>query len=251
MASSRPLRFLSRTPRFKRAYVLTMRVVWAVLRALGLVALMDRHSDRFPILYSRSLLAIYDPVDLMSLRLPWWTFSAIDYVDQLMEGWDGEVNVFEYGCGAGTHWLANRCTRLQSIEHDEAFSSEMRSRLEGLENIEIRHVPARTLPSGATPDAPSNRHDMEGKEFDEYVKTIRESNGPFDLIVIDGRARVACLREAVHHLSDRGVILFDNSDRREYLAALRAVKGRHESFPGLAPCLPYRSETTILSPRRS
>ena len=228
-----------------------MRGLRALLRRLGLLALMDRHGDRFPILYFRSLLAIYDPEDLMRLHLPWWTFSAIDNIDRLMRAWDGEVSVFEYGCGASTAWLASRCARLRCVEHDEAFAMQIESRLEGFENVTIRRVPAPTLPMGVTPTAPSRRHGMKGKEFDEYVTAIRKSGGPFDLIVIDGRARVACLREAVNHVSDRGVILFDDSWREEYRTALGAVGCHLRTFIGLAPCLPYSSETTILVPRGS
>ena len=68
----------------------------------------------------------------------------------------------------------------------------------------------------------------------------------YDLIIIDGRARVACLERAVRFLAEGGLIVFDNSGRKRYQAALRRQELRIERCRGRTPALPYPSETTLI-----
>jgi predicted O-methyltransferase YrrM len=93
---------------------------------------------------------------------------------------------------------------------------------------------------------PSQRHDHDGLDFGDYVASIDEIGGSFDLIVIDGRARAACLRQAIPHLAEDGLIVFDNSNRARYAEAILTSGLRATRYRGLAPCLPYQSETTVL-----
>ena len=48
------------------------------------------------------------------------------------------------------------------------------------------------MPS-ADPSVPSGKEGHGGLDFAEYVASIDEVPGTFDLVVIDGRAREACL----------------------------------------------------------
>src|SRR4029077_202632 len=98
----------------------------------------------------------------------------------------------------------------------------------------------------AAPRAPSGRDGYEDCDFSAYVDSIIEGVARYDLIVIDGRARAACLRRAAACLATDGLLVFDNSDRRRYQAALREVGGHSTRYRGWAPALPYRSETTLI-----
>ena len=44
--------------------------------------------------------------------------------------------------------------------------------------------------------------------------------GEFDLVVVDGRARVACLQHAAKRLAPGGIVLFDDTQRPRYRAGL-------------------------------
>ena len=237
-----------RTPLAKHSYIAVMRILRFFLRYLGILALLERYKRNTSACYVRSLFAIYDPIDLMRLDIPWWTFAAIQEIEEMITSWEGAVRVFEYGCGSSTAWLAKRRAVVRCVEHDRAFAEEMGRHFGGSGNVAIRFVPPRTVAEGTTPEAPSMRHGMEGLDFADYVKDTRRWKTTFDLIVIDGRARAACLPEARRHLSDRGAILFDNSNRRGYSKAL-AESGMHRRvLTGLTPSLPYPDETTILTP---
>ena len=74
--------------------------------------------------------------------------------------------------------------------------------------------------------------------------------GDFDVIVIDGRAREACLAKAVDRLRPDGLIVFDNVDRQRYVDAIDTLGPRVEVVMtrGLTPALPYPTRTALLRP---
>ena len=56
-----------------------------------------------------------------------------------------------------------------------------------------------------------------GKNFEDYVKIIDiYPNENFDLIIVDGRSRVSCLKHAQDKVKVGGFILLDDTDREEY-----------------------------------
>ena len=94
--------------------------------------------------------------------------------------------------------------------------------------------------------AGSKRKGHERRSFDRYVNAIDELDGLFDMIVIDGRSRIYCLERSLARLAPGGIIVFDNSDRIEYRHDIAKSGMNETALRGLAPCLPYRSQTSIL-----
>jgi hypothetical protein len=197
--------------------------------------------------WGHTLVVVYDSAALAGLDVPWWTYDAMDVV----EGWlkaraeavDRPVRVFEYGSGASTLWLARRVGQIHSVEHHEGFAKSMRPLFEKQANIDFLLRPA--VPS-TSPKVPSHKPSHRGMDFSDYVATIDEVGGEFDLIVIDGRAREACLTAAIPHLADGGLIVYDNTHRRRYKRAI-ASSGLVESvYTGLTPTLPYPDRTSLL-----
>ena len=90
----------------KRGYIVALRCLRVVFRYLGILHLLERFKGNLAARYLRSLFAIYDPVDLMRLDIPWWTFAAIQEVEEMIASWEGEVRVFEYACGNSSYPLA-------------------------------------------------------------------------------------------------------------------------------------------------
>jgi hypothetical protein len=224
------------------AYVGAMRMLAVPLRATGVLPSFERaprHSLRF---WMASQFAIHDAAGLARLDVPWWTLRAIDVVERWIAARNGKVRVFEYGSGASTLWLARRCERVTSIENDTGFARAT-SALLARDNIEVRVIePDRDV---VTPRTPSGRRGYERCDFSAYVDSIA-SGGRYDLVVIDGRARAACLARAPEFLERGGIIVFDNSSRRRYRAALAACAGRVTRYRGCAPALPYPSETSLI-----
>lgn len=228
----------------KSAYVASVRTVRPVLRGVGLTAFLERRPSSDWALWARSLTAIYDIDELDRLDLPWWTLAAVREVDRFLSE-RGTAQVFEWGSGASTLWLARRAARVVSIEHDAPWYDEMTTRVAALDNVDLRFCP---------PDPPESRDERylsekpqwKGRSFSAYVRAIDETDTRYDLIVIDGRARAACLEAARDRLAPGGCIVFDNSGRKRYRQAIEASPCRAMRFRGLTACLPYPDETTLL-----
>jgi predicted O-methyltransferase YrrM len=224
----------------KSAYVGAMRVFAVPLRACGALAWMERAPRDSLRFWLASQFAIYDAAQLTRLDVPWWSFPAIRAVEQWLARRNGEVRAFEYGSGASTVWLARRCRSVVSIEHDASFLRSV-APLITRDNVELRLVEPEPSKS---PRTPSGRKGHEHQDFTSYVDAIGSDR--YDLIVIDGRARDACLARATQQLADGGLIVFDNTERRRYADALARIQRPMKRYRGWAPALPYRSETTLI-----
>jgi len=232
----------------KRLYVSFIRALRGLLRATGLLGWLEKGGGRTGVrLWLRSLFAIYDLDDLRRLDLPWWTLKATEAVDAFLKS-RPDARVFEYGSGASTFWLAKRAGTVVSVEHDaDWYASMQASGLPGHVELIFR-APE---PAGdAAPGFPSGRAGYEQMEFRAYVQAIEAQPQPFDLIVVDGRARVACLEAAKRHLAPGGMIVFDNAGRERYQKGIETSGLMVKCHQGLTACLPYPDSTCLLTGRR-
>lgn len=230
----------------KAIYIGTVRAARKIADHCGLLARLERSNNR-SVLWVRSLFGIYDSADLVRLDMPWWTFSAIDALEVFLSSRNGSARVYEFGAGASTIWLAKRSRSVDSVEHDAPFAQSMDSMFGAYPNITLRVVEPTAVAHSTK--ARSNRKGYTESSFDHYVSSIDQVEGTFDLIVIDGRARVSCLARSVSRLSPGGIILFDNSNRLEYREAINSCGLQERVTRGLAPALPFPSQTSILTLR--
>jgi hypothetical protein len=225
----------------KSAYVGAMRTLAAPLRASGVLPSFERAPRRSLRFWLASQFAIHDPAALVRIDAPWWTLSAIDAVERWIAARKGDVRAFEYGSGASTVWLARRCREVVTVEHDAGFAQYVAPLL-ARDNIRLRVIePERGV---ASPKTPSGRTGFEDCDFTAYVDAIADG-GPWDLVVIDGRARVACLERAREFLAPGALVVFDNSSRRRYRDALEPTP--EVRYRGWAAALPYPSQTSLIS----
>lgn len=195
--------------------------------------------------------------------VPWFTYAATKYLSTIVRS---GFRVLEYGAGASTRWWSSRVAEVVSVEHDPAWARD--PMLRGLPNV--------TLIERNSGDPVSSDHlTTILKEYFSLGLSPRESNDPtrnyragladylfvsyasvaldypqghFDIIVVDGMARVMTAWAAVRQLAPQGIIVFDNSDREEYADAYRFL---HESgfsridFNGLGPLNDYEWCTSL------
>lgn len=151
------------------------------------------------------------PVNRAGLPIPWFTYPALTFLEARTRP---SFSVFEWGSGSSTLWWASRVNRIISCEHDLIWYHRLKSRLP--HNVELRLVP---------PDGTS-----------QYAAEIHNTQGYFDVVVIDGIERIDCARTALDRLHSSGVIVFDDTDRTQYTGAFDALaaKGfRRIDFPGM------------------
>ena len=229
----------------KQAYAATAQATGRALTTAGVLG------DEPPPLSHRlrhwgySLTKVHDSLEIARLGVPWWTYRAIDVVSDWLEP-GRPVRVFEYGSGASTLWLASRATEVHSVEHHAGFAASMARELAPLSHVTLHVVEPQ--PS-ATPAVPSAKEGHAGLDFTDYVRTIEQVPGAFDLVVVDGRAREACLAAAAHRLAAGGIVVFDNTLRRRYRAAIRRSGLVEDRYFGLTPTLPYPDQTSVLRTR--
>jgi Methyltransferase domain len=229
----------------KDAYVAAARGSGKVLTRIGFLGDQPPARRRRVRHWAYSLTRVHDSAAMVELDVPWWTYRAIDAVEAWLAVRPRPIRIFEYGSGASSVWLANRADEVHSVEHHAGFAEHMRPILEkaGVDLIVVE-------PTTTTrPSVPSRKEGHGGLDFSAYVASIETVGGLFDLIVIDGRAREACLIAAIPHLKADGLIVFDNTGRRRYREAIRASGLPERQMRGLTPTLPYRDRTSLLTLR--
>ena len=142
------------------------------------------------------------------------------------------LSVFEYGSGYSTLFYA-RCARsVISVEYDQAWYASIGPRLPP--NASLLFVP----------------HDVDG----EYCRAIARTGEYFDVVVVDGRDRVNCVRQGMQALSSRGVIVLDDSERAKYASAISHAQQNgflSVDFEGLKPTDSSWCRSTILYRREN
>lgn len=233
----------------RSAYVKTARGLRRAAQRTGVLDRLDKSYQRKPSSvpgHLRTLFAIHDAEDLIALDQPWWTYGAIDQVSKHLAALDGKARVFEYGSGASTIWLGRRAGEVHSVEHHGGWAEVVRRMVSetGLSDVvELIEVPATRSDS---PLVPSGRRGEDGNDYADYVNAIDRLDGEFDLIVVDGRARVACMQAAARRLAPGGIILFDDTQRPRYRSGMDSSGLRVDRIWGWVPSLPYPRETAVL-----
>jgi len=162
-------------------------------------------------------------IDANGDSIPWFTYPTIEFLSRRIHS---EMSVFEYGCGESTLWWANRVKRVVSCEHDESWYRTIS--LKKVHNIEIKCIP---LEYGGA-----------------YCREVANYTSAFDIIIIDGRDRVNCVRNALNALKPSGIIIWDNSDRDEYRVGYHFLfenNFKKIEFTGMTPIVNYKSETGV------
>ena len=158
------------------------------------------------------------PVDANGNPLPWFTYPAIDFLSQF--DFKNKA-IFEYGCGMSTLFWLQREAVVYGVEDNPSWFNEVVKISEGKAHIKLL------------------------KE-DDYVQAIKSLNIKFDLIVIDGKNREACLYASLDYLNENGILILDNADRHPELCKSVREKGFTEiDFHGFGPVNDYTWTTSL------
>lgn len=196
---------------------------------------------------------------------PWFTYPALKVLDRMVRP---DYRVLEYGSGSSSLWWRKRVCELVSVEHDPEWSARLEASPSS--NHTLRAVPADSplkpewrdilereffgagLDPAPTDDPVRNlRSGLLSRPFAAYASQILEyPPGYFDIIVIDGMARVLTSWLASRYVNPRGFIIFDNSDRDVYRAGYEILckAGFHRiDFWGTGPINPYEWCTSVFA----
>ncbi len=176
----------------------------------------------------------------LELRRPWWPYDMVDHVGQILPT---NARVFEFGGGGSSLWLSDRGARLTVVEHDLEWSRQLRASLPS--HVELIEAPP--TPAGSVASSHGTGY------FDHYVQAIDSyPDHSFDLVIVDGRARVDCVVRARRKVAYGGYLLLDDSDRLRYNGALTAMSTwSATSITGLKIGSGIPSTTTVWEKTRS
>ncbi|MCA9450568.1 MAG: class I SAM-dependent methyltransferase [Candidatus Omnitrophica bacterium] len=163
------------------------------------------------------------PVDESGQCLPWFTYPAITFLKNRI---DPNMAIFEYGSGNSTLWWSKQVASIVSYEHDRSWFEAMENKVP--ENVDYHH--------------------SELEYGGDYSKAILNYQNQFDVIVVDGRDRINCVKNCLAALKPNGVVIFDNSDRVKYQEGYDFLldKGfRRLDFEGHGPINSYSWCTSV------
>lgn len=169
------------------------------------------------------------PVDKDGNYIPWMNYPVIKFLRDRLKN---DFHLFEFGSGYSTSFYAGLVRTVTSIEYDESWLAVVKKSKP--ENVELIY----------------KKNDIDG----EYCRAIKSTGRKYDVVVVDGRDRVNCIKQSIEALSDRGVILFDDSQRERYLEGINYAieKGfRSIRIDGLKPTRNEIDGTTIFYRRNN
>lgn len=193
-------------------------------------------------------------MDLLDPReqVPWITFGAQAWLEQYLQP---GTSVFEWGSGGSTLYFARRAHRVVSVEHNPDWHRAVQAALaaSGIANCEYllreprRRPWARHLPYNGGTYVSRTFAEHRDLTFRAYARQIAAyPDRSFDLVVVDGRARAACLRLAPRKIKPGGFLLLDNAERPDYQPAMaRLARFARQDFCGRGPRLVEEWQTTV------
>ena len=110
--------------------------------------------------------------------------------------------IFEFGSGYSTLFCARLVQSVISVEYDKEWFSTIKDKAPDNVNLIYRKV----------------------GNNGEYCKSIKEFDILYDIIIVDGRDRVNCVKQSMESLSENGVIILDDSERKKYQKAIECAK---------------------------
>lgn len=128
---------------------------------------------------------LFDKVD----EVPWWTFGWMRRVERIVRP---DMAVIEFGSGNSTLWLAGRVAALTSIEH---------------------HPDWHGFVAGKLTERGAGHVDYQLRDQTGYADCSMFADASFDLAIVDGEQRGACVRNVWPKMKPGAWIYLDNSDK--------------------------------------
>jgi hypothetical protein len=148
------------------------------------------------------------------------------------------MQVFEFGSGGSTLFFLEKVKKLVSVENNRLWFKriEMLTKKNKTHNLTYLFIPSE---HGSNKEFCSSLPEYKNQNFKKYAKSITKfSDNSFDFVLVDGRARLACLKEAIPKVKKGGYLILDNSERSKYKNAFEFMsKYEKKDFFGPSPYL--------------
>lgn len=145
-----------------------------------------------------------------------------------------EKNVLEFGSGGSTVFFLKRKANLLTFEHSNVWIEKLKSKLQTYDNWKINPV------DYLSRETVQNAHEKYLSGLDAI------GDNSLDLVLVDGRHRVECIRASIQKVKKNGYIILDDSDRPGYSESVEILK-TWKSFviSGYAYMSDFKTHSTV------
>lgn len=197
--------------------------IWKIIRKGGMGPLILRIHPKSALRREGWFRSFYGsaPLGVDGGAIPWWTYSAIHFLEDCLRG---DMRVLEFGCGNSTVWLSQRVAKVVSLEKYHIWAVKVRGKAGG--NVDI----------------------IEVSDYIQHLES-RLTDELFDVITIDAKDREKSAVGCLKLLSERGVLVIDDTERPDEAAAVNAVIEigfRELPFWGVRPQVIHLGKTSIM-----
>ena len=191
-----------------------------------------RQSDPLPMRLAKESIRriFYTPVlirTFLDKTYPWLNHGAVKW---LRSNLTAEMIGYEWGSGRSTVFLARFMKRLVSLEHKKKWFRRVQGLMAeyGVTNVDYYLIPPGEEPPSASAVRPqvweNLKYSPRKPEFTAYFDHIlRYPDQSFDVVLVDGRARVECALNALDKIKPGGFLILDNSEWEKYGPIFRVV----------------------------
>jgi predicted O-methyltransferase YrrM len=166
---------------------------------------------------------------------PWMPYEAIFFLESILKP---DFRILEFGSGGSTIFLLKRATHVTTIEHECKWLEKTKS-----------FVNKNKLQSKWNYYIVNYFENEETNISDHYLKPLEQlSQYNYDLIIVDGRYRVNCIKHTFNLVKPGGYLLLDNSERKDYNSGISFLdeKGwKKRVFNGTCFAFQWDSSSTI------
>jgi len=128
--------------------------------------------------------------------IPWMNYNVCEF---LRERLNKNINLFEYGAGASTSFYCKYAKRVTSVENNRYWYEKVKKNLPSNSELLFREF------------------DVSTNIGPNYITAASDTGDKYDVIVIDGKDRVNCVKSSINSLSDGGVFVLDDSSHSQYI----------------------------------
>lgn len=157
------------------------------------------------------------------VAVPWLNYPIVHFLSGRIRP---DMTVFEYGAGNSTVWWASRVKRVISVEHTLKWYEIVKCKIPS--NVELLFA--------------------DHNDAENYAGIAANYARKIDILVIDGRNRIARAKNGLPGLKPDGVIIWDDTERKRYeegYAYLAGERFRRIDFTGMGPAREQGWTTSI------
>jgi predicted O-methyltransferase YrrM len=186
----------------------------------------------------------------LQAKIPWVSYNCQQLIANLLQNKkEKNIRIAEFGGGGSTLFFLGQASCLVTVEHDPQWFALLKSTV-WAKGYEKKWTAILVPPDLGPPSLPYDYADPDNYSSSESENVHYKSyacaldaypDSFFDLILVDGRARPACVKHAAPKISSEGHLIMDNTERsyyleektRRYLAEFSVVFDEFGPVPGL------------------